>query len=306
MEKIEVTMPLYEIRLSVTGACNQQCIYCGPFSDGRGNNGYGELSVGQIEEILPLLRKNNLHVQLTGGEPTLRLDLLKIVSKLKEGGLADIGLTTNCSMIDVDRAVKLVEAGIVDIHVHVPSFNSEIFQKTTGNLNKGVIENFKQVGIYLAKTGCRIEFNTPVTCLNEETMDALCDFCFVNKINLKLIEEVNIKQRQIGVNKIVVNLEKWLSKNGVSLEPEKINKKYGYIYDFGEFSFRIALATRGLAEYLAGNCDVILYDGRYWMGGSNEQFLFSPSCFSRPQVGTLRDLENNFNNVKDFYENYKK
>jgi molybdenum cofactor biosynthesis enzyme MoaA len=78
MEKIEISMPLYEIRLSLTGRCNHQCIYCGPFSDGKADNGYKDLSLNQVREIAPLLKDKKLHVQLTGGEPTLRKDLTKI------------------------------------------------------------------------------------------------------------------------------------------------------------------------------------------------------------------------------------
>jgi len=306
MEKIEVTMPLYEIRLCVTGACNQRCVYCGPFSDGRGNNGYGELTITQIDEVLPLLKQNNLHVQLTGGEPTIRLDLVAILEKLKKGGLVDIGLTTNGSMLDVGYVAKLVKAGVTDIHIHVPSLNEEIFQQTTGNTNRGVVEKIKHAGIFLAQGYCRVEFNTPVTRLNEETLDALCEFCFANRINLKLIEEVNIENRHVGLNEIIGRLEKWLIEKGIQSEPEKASKRYGNIYNFGDFCFRIAPATSGLVEYLIEKDGLVLYDGRYWLGGNSGRFIFSPSCFLRPQIGDLHQLTDNFNDVKDFYENNKK
>ena len=51
MDKIEFTMPLYEIRMSLTGICNHDCVYCGPFSDGKKDNGYKELSLNQIKQL---------------------------------------------------------------------------------------------------------------------------------------------------------------------------------------------------------------------------------------------------------------
>ena len=47
-----VSTPFYEIRLSVTGACNQNCIYCGPFVDGKHTRGYGSISLEQVRKFV--------------------------------------------------------------------------------------------------------------------------------------------------------------------------------------------------------------------------------------------------------------
>lgn len=306
MEKIEVSMPLYEARLSPTGRCNHKCIYCGPFSDGKAKNGYKDLSLNQIEEISVLLKDKGLHIQLTGGEPTLRNDLVKIVQTLSHTGIRDIGLTTNGSMINPVYAQELSDAGISDIHIHMPSLDYDIFIKTTKDKRKNVVDGIIQTAIYLKKQGRRIEFNTPVTAFNLPTLYNLIDFCYSNEVNLKLIEEINLTKEQITEVQIVQVLENWFQKKGLILNETKIDNRYGRIYDLGNFSFRVAPATKGLVNYLSGKGDTILYDGRYWIGGSNERFVFTPSYFLKTQTGTFKDLEKNLNDTIQIYKKNEK
>lgn len=301
MTKIEVSMPLYEARLSLTGRCNHNCVYCGPFSDGKIDNGYQDLSLEQVREVATLLKDKGLHVQLTGGEPTLRKDLIEIVKTLSDKGIKDIGLTTNGSRLNPEYAQRLFDAGISDIHIHMPSLNYEVFRKTTKDKNPQVVDEIIQTAIYLKKYRNAIEFNTPVTPLNLSTLPQLIDFCYSNEINLKLIEEVNLANKQITEGQIIQTFEDWFQKRGLKLDETKINKKYGRIYDLGNFSFRVAPATKGLVNYLNDKSDTILYDGRYWIGGKKSEFVFTPSYFLKTETGTFDDLEKNLNETMHIY-----
>lgn len=288
-------MPLYEARLSLTGKCNHQCIYCGPFSDGKADNGYGDLSLNQVREIALLLKDKNLHLQLTGGEPTLRKDLTQIVETLNEEGISDIGLTTNGSLINPEYAQRLLDAGISDIHIHMPSLDYDVFAKTTKDRRKKVVDRIVQTALYLKRQGQGVEFNTPVTSFNLPTLPQLMDFCYANEINLKLIEEVNLANEQITEQQITQTFEDWFQKKGLILDETKIDRRYGRIYDLGNFSFRVAPATKGLVDFFNGKSETILYDGRYWIGGNKDDFIFTPSYFLRTKRGNFGDLERNLN-----------
>jgi molybdenum cofactor biosynthesis enzyme MoaA len=305
MLKIQVSMPLYEVRLSLTGSCNHRCIYCGPFSDGKANNGYKELSLGQIKKIAPLLKEKGLHVQLTGGEPTLRGDLIEIIEILSSSGIGDIGITTNGSLINPDYAQKLLSAGISDIHIHMPSLNNEIFKKTTQDKRSQIVETIKQTSLYLKQQGKGIEFNTPVTYINLKTVPQLIDFCYKNKINLKLAEEITPSKKQIKEEEIIKIFEDWFKNKKLKLDETRINKKYGRIYNFGDFYFRVAPATKGLADFLNGEGDAILYDGRYWIGGRDGKFLFTPSYFLSPKEGDYENLKKDLDETIQIYETNK-
>ncbi|MCX6796435.1 MAG: radical SAM protein [Candidatus Falkowbacteria bacterium] len=305
MVKIEISMPFYEIRLSLTGNCNHKCFYCGPFSDGKANNGYKELSLEQIKKIAPLLKEKELHIQLTGGEPTLRRDLIEAVEILSNSGIKDIGITTNGSLINLYYTQKLLTAGISDIHIHMPSLDNEIFKKTTQDKRSRVVNTIKQTSLYLKQQGKGIEFNTPVTCVNLKTIPQLIDFCYENKINLKLAEEVTPTKKQIKEEEIVQIFEDWFKNKELQFDETKINKKYGRIYNFGDFYFRVAPATKGLADFLNGKGDTILYDGRYWIGGRDGKFLFAPSYFLNPIEGNYKNLKKNLDETMRVYENNK-
>lgn len=308
MKDIEISMPLYEARISVTGKCNHNCIYCGPFSDGKRDHGYGKLSLEQITLLAPLIKKSKLHTQLTGGEPTLRKDLRKIIEILKRVGIEDIGMTTNGSSINPEYISDLISAGIFDVHIHLPSLDNDAYKKTTRTRKRTNIEGIKDTALYLKLNNVGIEFNVPVTRINLPTLPELLDFCYENQMNLKLIEEVNLSGEQVKEEEISSFLERWFEANGLNLDEINIDKKYGRIYQISEdFSFRIAPATKGLVNYLNGKKEKILYDGRYWIGGKNGSFLFTPSYFLEPSKGKFEDLEKNLNETRQIYdENDKK
>jgi molybdenum cofactor biosynthesis enzyme MoaA len=306
MHNIEVQNALYELRLSLTGRCNHNCIYCGPFSDGKSDNGYKDLSLDQIRQLAPFLKEKNLHIQLTGGEPTLRKDLGEIVQILVDSGITDIGITTNGSLFDKIYAETLSTYGITDFHFHVPSLNQEIFNRITKTKIKGIVDKIKDSASFLKQKGKRVELNTPVIPLNIPTLSELQDFCYENRINLKLIEEVNLGGDQVSERQIYNLLGRWFDKKGFKLREGTRAEQYGRIYDFGEFAFRIAPATKGLVDFLNHGTGTLLYDGRYWIGGREGKFMFSPTCFLNPEKGDFEDLKQDLNKTIQIYSNGKK
>jgi cyclic pyranopterin phosphate synthase len=68
-------------------------------------------------------------VRLTGGEPTLRRDFDKLVAMLAGiDGLEDIAMTTNGSLLTLERAKELKAAGLNRVTVSLDSLNEETFQ----------------------------------------------------------------------------------------------------------------------------------------------------------------------------------
>src|SRR5690606_36360462 len=68
-------------------------------------------------------------VRLTGGEPTLRRDFEKLVEMLAGiEGLEDIAMTTNGSLLTLERAKALKAAGLDRVTVSLDSLDEETFQ----------------------------------------------------------------------------------------------------------------------------------------------------------------------------------
>lgn len=302
------SMPFYEIRLSVTGACNQNCVYCGPFVDGKHNRGYGIITLDQIrllvDELKDIINEQKIHVQITGGEPTLRYDLVKIFALLNEE-IRDIGMTTNGSKINLKLVKELTDYGLSDLHVHLPSLNKDVFQKTTrAAFDENHIQNVLDSALYIKKIGKRVEFNTPITHINLPTLTELLDFCYKNKINLKLIEELKFDSSpHISSTAIKEILSDWIRENRTPIMETKIKNRYGIIYQFeDDFFFRIAHVDEEFKKSLTGASKKILLDGRYWVGGNDNQFLFTPSYSLLPTKGTIEDLKEQIKTISLLYK----
>ncbi len=100
----------------LTNRCNLSCWYCFFYAEAAGY--VYEPSIEQIRFMIRRLSQQGvtMAVQLTGGEPTLREDLVEIVKMLKEEGVRHVQLNTNGIKFaelyfqDPQKAVEYVRA----------------------------------------------------------------------------------------------------------------------------------------------------------------------------------------------------
>ncbi|MEL9909486.1 MAG: radical SAM protein [Desulfurococcus sp.] len=100
------------VNMVITNRCNLSCWYCFFYSEASGY--VYEPTLDQIREMVRSIKKQGVTVaiQLTGGEPLLREDLVDIVKLLKEEGVRHIQLNTNgirFAELYVEDPVKAVE-----------------------------------------------------------------------------------------------------------------------------------------------------------------------------------------------------
>src|SRR4051812_18737710 len=110
------------LRVSVTDRCNYRCTYCMP-EDGVPHADRAD--VLSFEEVCALVRcfahLGVTRVRLTGGEPTVRRDLVQLVRLLREiPSLRDLALSTNGHLL-VELARPLREAGVDRLNVSLDS-----------------------------------------------------------------------------------------------------------------------------------------------------------------------------------------
>ncbi len=126
--------PLRDLRISVTDRCTFRCTYCMPKEIfGRDYVFLARDELLSFEEITRLTRvfvKLGVRkVRLTGGEPTLRRDFDKLVAMLAEiDGLEDIAMTTNGSLLTLDKAKALKAAGLTRATLSLDSLDETTFQ----------------------------------------------------------------------------------------------------------------------------------------------------------------------------------
>jgi len=149
--------PLYDVHKSqsvltnllVTNRCNLRCSYC--FMNAGASGRVYEPSLKQIKEMMIRARKErpigSKAIQITGGEPTIREDLLDIVKMAKEVGFSHVQVNTNGLKLadSVEYCKQLKEAKVNTIYM---SFDG--VTKDTNpwlDLNKKAIENLKKANL---------------------------------------------------------------------------------------------------------------------------------------------------------------
>lgn len=102
-----------DLRISVTDRCNFRCTYCMPAEGLRWLPREELLTFEELTRLLALfVRLGISSLKVTGGEPTVRADLPRLVGMFRDVGPdLDISITTNGLLLDT-LAGPLAEAGV--------------------------------------------------------------------------------------------------------------------------------------------------------------------------------------------------
>jgi cyclic pyranopterin phosphate synthase len=118
------------LRLSVIDRCNLRCVYCMPLEGLRFIPNAELLRPAELETVARAAVSVGFRkFRLTGGEPTLRLDIVEIVERLaKVPGVEGLALTTNALLLP-ELAAPLARAGLNRINVHLDSLDAATVEK---------------------------------------------------------------------------------------------------------------------------------------------------------------------------------
>ncbi|MDO8928326.1 MAG: radical SAM protein [Bacteroidota bacterium] len=180
------------LRISVTDRCNLRCTYCMPEEGIRLLNHADILSFEEITEFANLAVANGItKVRLTGGEPLVRKDIVKLVAMLAAiDGLEDLSMTTNGILLS-EHAVDLKKAGLNRINISLDTVNPDQFCQITrnGDLTKVLegIDAARIAGLEPIKINC-VLLGQP----DDETKK-LKQFCENRGLSLRFIHQMNLK-----------------------------------------------------------------------------------------------------------------
>jgi len=118
------------LRLSLTDRCNFRCSYC---ATGGPEEREAPLARAELARLVAVFARLGVRrVRLTGGEPTLRRDLLDVIRDAKgTPGIEEIALTTNGHLLG-DLAVPLREAGVSRLNVSLDTLDPAKLQRIAG------------------------------------------------------------------------------------------------------------------------------------------------------------------------------
>ena len=158
--------PLNYLRLAVTDRCNLRCFYCMPEEGIRYLPKKELLSFEEIERMISLMAEMGItKIRLTGGEPFVRNDIMKLIRRIKSiPGIETIHLTTNGVL--TAKHVPELKGLIASVNLSLDTLDKERFKKIT----------------------FRDEFDSVL-----ETFHALVKSSIPLKINAVVMEEKNIE-----------------------------------------------------------------------------------------------------------------
>ena len=174
------------MRISLTDACNLRCAYCMP----EHMNFMPRHALMTHDELLSLVRVGASlgvnKIRLTGGEPTIRPDIVQLVSAIAATpGIHDLAMTTNGVLLD-KLARPLAEAGLKRVNISIDTVDPDKFHHITrwGNIAdvwRG-IHAAEEAGLSPVKLNCVVvrNFNdSDVVELARLTLDHAWDVRFI-------------------------------------------------------------------------------------------------------------------------------
>jgi cyclic pyranopterin phosphate synthase len=149
------------LRLSVTDRCNLRCIYCHPQPDCSLVERQDKIEFEEILRIVRLFSECGIKkLRLTGGEPLVRRDIVRLVHELAAiAGIEDLSVTTNGIFLE-SLAAELKAAGLRRVNISVDSIERKTYERMTGfDMLPGVLDGIHkaiEVGLTPVKLNCVI------------------------------------------------------------------------------------------------------------------------------------------------------
>lgn len=181
--------PITYLRLAVTDRCNLRCFYCMPEEGIKYLPKKQLLTFEEIERLIRILASMGISkVRLTGGEPFVRTDLMKLVRRIVAiDGVHDLHLTTN-GILTAPHIPELKSLGIASVNLSLDTLDRERFKMITRR------DEFEKTWATLQQL---IESNIPVK-INAVVMEGrniedilpLIELTRNNTISVRFIEEM--------------------------------------------------------------------------------------------------------------------
>ena len=188
------------LRLSITDVCNYRCDYCLP-EGYQGGKPEGFMSLDEIETLVKAFAALGTHkVRITGGEPSLRNDLVDIIKCVRAiPSITHIGITTNGFLLE-KQVDQWHAAGLDSVNVSIDSLDPKLFNAITGHDHLDRILR----GIDRAlELGIKVKVNAVLMKqINQQALSGFLDWIKGKPITLRFIELM-----QTGDNKLLFDAQ---------------------------------------------------------------------------------------------------
>ena len=177
------------LRVSLLNRCNLGCIYC-TSGDEPVNSTNTSQKKSSAEKILTNIAK--LHallqletIRLTGGEPLLYTDLIKVIEGVKAIGISNIKLTTNGFLLE-KLATPMRNAGMRSINVSLDAVDEDVYFLMSKRNNVQRIMNGIDAAI---EAGLAVKINAVIMKgINDSQVLPLLEYAFSKHLRIRFLE----------------------------------------------------------------------------------------------------------------------
>ena len=241
------------LRLSITDLCNFKCSYCLP-NGYQGKASQNELSLDEIKTLIASFAELGFKkIRLTGGEPSLRKDLLEIIQICKsQPGIEKVCITTNGYRLD-HFLPQWIKAGIDQVNLSIDSLSPEQFELITSSSDLPMMMAALNHAIENGFTAIKIN-----TVLLREYLDSqvtpLIDWVKDKPIGLRFIELMQTGDNTEFFNRQHVSAETiklWLVSRGWNKKDRLVHSGPAIEYDHSSHLGSVGI----IAPYSKNFCD---------------------------------------------------
>jgi cyclic pyranopterin phosphate synthase len=254
-ERSKNATPPRSVRLSLTDRCDLACIYCRPHKhDGFVSE---RLDFAAWQTMMNgLVRAGVRRVRLTGGEPLLHRDVVRVVDYLGTLGLDDIAITTNATRLE-KLARPLRDAGLRRVNISLDSLDADRFARMTRGGRLDVV--MKGIDAALAVGFDEIKLNAVVVKgENDIEIESIVRWSWDRNIVPRLLEVMaigegaKIQDRVVTADKIRSQIAHLLSSGDAHREKDRGPARY--VVSREDASKKVGFITGTSDTYCAG-CD---------------------------------------------------
>lgn len=184
------------LRVSLTDRCNYRCTYCMPENGIQFRPRKEILTFEEIERLLTIFAGLGVRrVRLTGGEPTVRAQVVELVARIAAiDGIDQVTMTSNGHLFP-ELAAPLARAGLREVNVSIDTLDAGSFRALTrrGDLHRVI------AGIDAAiAAGLVVKLNTvALEGVNRDQLAAICAFAWERGITPRFIEHMPMSEGQL-------------------------------------------------------------------------------------------------------------
>lgn len=287
------------IRIAVTEKCNLRCTYCMPEEGVDFKNGEQLMSGEEILRAIQILASMGIRkVRYTGGEPTIRKDIVDLVrGAAQTPGIRSINLTTNGLLFE-KYAKDLLDAGLTGINFSLDTMDAEKFKRITRRSGSEKVLDSIKLALDLGFPSVKVN-NVLMAGFND---DELFDFTELTKdypVTVRFIEFMPFDAHQIwetgehfySAEQLVNNIKKRYP----GIEPAPGTRTEHHIFKAPGYKGKIAVIP-AFTRSLCGNCSRI----RLTADGSIRNCLYSEQEYG------IRDLLRNGAKDDDIVDVFRK